>query len=393
MSSAAVDPIWSARRRSARPDLLPLTVAHLLDEPERGYLLKGIIAPAELSVWWGAPKCGKSFLMLHIAYALAQGRRVFGRRVRPARVLYVACEGRSGLRARMEALGAEHGPAPNLLLLAQAIDLWAEVGDGDALIALMQREQIELLVIDTLNRVMSAGDENSSADMGAVIGTLDRIRAETGAHVALVHHGTKAGTGGPRGHGSLAGAADAVIEVSAAEDGSHSAVLRDVKDDAGGAFGFRLRVVELGWDADGDARTTCVVDEAEPQVRPEKAKPLPAAQRAALELLERAIIDEGVPAAGSANIPAGVLTVPIETWRAYAYRGGIAASESQDARQKAFRRAVTELQGRGRVGCWDGLVWLAQPDTGHDRTLSALSGSVRPGTDRTDIRTDTDTPL
>ena len=61
--------------------------------PERAYLLKGLLSPGELSVWWGPPKCGKSFLLMSIGYAIAQGRNVFGRHVHKARVLYLACEG------------------------------------------------------------------------------------------------------------------------------------------------------------------------------------------------------------------------------------------------------------------------------------------------------------
>lgn len=41
--------------------------------PPRQHLLQGLIAPCELSVWWGPPKCGKSFLLLRVAYGLALG--------------------------------------------------------------------------------------------------------------------------------------------------------------------------------------------------------------------------------------------------------------------------------------------------------------------------------
>jgi AAA domain len=332
---------------------------------------------------------------MHTAYALSQGRSVFGRRVHPVRVLYLACEGRSGLRARIEALVAEHGQSADFLAIAQPVDLWSTADDTDMLIAAIQRERIGLLVVDTLNRVMGGGDENSSADMGAVIHALDRIRAETGMHVAVVHHGTKNGTGGPRGHGSLAGAADAVIEVITAEDGSRVAILRDVKDEVGGGtLGFRLHVVELGYDADGDPRTSCIVSAGEPQQTQPTTLRLSTISRLVLEQLERAVIDEGRPPPASPNIPGDVRIVPFEMWRSYAYRGGITASDTKGAKQKAFRRAFLDLKDKMRIGTWDDFVWLtARPDSGHDRTISGLSGSVRCGTCRADDRTDTDTPL
>jgi hypothetical protein len=52
-----------------------LSMDSVIDAAPRDYLLKGLMSPEEMSVWWGPPKCGKSFLMLHIAYAIAQGGR------------------------------------------------------------------------------------------------------------------------------------------------------------------------------------------------------------------------------------------------------------------------------------------------------------------------------
>jgi hypothetical protein len=348
-----------------------MTPLDLLAQPERFYFLKGVVSRGELSVWWGPPKCGKSFLLMHVAYALSQGRSVFGRRTRPARVLYIACEGKSGLRGRIEALVEQHGLSEGFLAIAQAVDLFNE-GDTDTIVAIVLRDRVDILVVDTLNRVMGGGDENSSADLGLVIYNVDRIRAETGAHVAIVHHGTKNGTGGPRGHGSLAGAADALIEVTKAEDGTRTATLQNAKDDPSDqAMRFLLRAVDLGTDDDGDQRTTCVVEEIEAGIRLDVRLPrLAAGSRTALELLERAIILEGVPAPASQHIPADVRVVRTSTWRAYCYDGRVDGSDSSAARQKAFKRATDDLQDKRRIGAWNGWVWVAdrqdRPDMSSD---------------------------
>jgi hypothetical protein len=265
-AAAAPEPEKTTTTKTGAGKFQLLDTAALIRLPERGYLFKGIMSPGELSVWWGPPKCGKSFLLLHVAYALAQGRSVFGRRVRKCRVLYIACEGRSGLRARVEALVRRYGHAPDFLAIARPVKLWAADGDTAALRALVAEHRADLVVVDTINRVMAGGDENSSADMGALIRHLDDLRqpangADHGPHVACIHHGTKAGSNGPRGHGSLLGAVDASIEVSAGEDGSRTAKLDAMKDDPRGALAFRLGVVELGEDEDGDPRTTCTVEE------------------------------------------------------------------------------------------------------------------------------------
>ena len=77
-----------------------MTLADAASAPPRHYLLRGLIAPGELSLWWGPPKCGKSFLLLRLAYGLALGAGMWGRKAKPCRVLYVAAEGEGGFRRR-----------------------------------------------------------------------------------------------------------------------------------------------------------------------------------------------------------------------------------------------------------------------------------------------------
>ena len=64
------------------------------------------------------------------------------------------------------------------------------------------------IIIDTLNRALAGGDENSSKDMGAVISAVDRIQRATGAHCSLIHHVPVDRTDRMRGHGSVLGAVD-----------------------------------------------------------------------------------------------------------------------------------------------------------------------------------------
>jgi hypothetical protein len=373
-----------AHAKSAdRPEIL--TEDDILALPDRDYLLKGIMAPAEMSVWYGAPKCGKSFLLMHITRAISQGRGVFGRRVKPTRVLYIAGEGRSGLKGRLRALRKRFGPAPDFLFIARPLNL-RSAADADWLREEVTRHGIGLVVVDTLSRNLAGGDENAPSDMTAFIGNLDMIRAETGAHVAVVHHCPQHADR-PRGHGSLVGAADALIAVALDEAGIRTATVAGAKDDpADQQMAFRLTVEELGTDADGDPLTTCLVDELDPAAVPKPgrkpAKPVTASD-VALELLERAVIDEGTPAPASRNIPSGVLVVPIATWRSYCDAGQIATSDTPEAKRQAFSRASRNLQFSKRIGVWKSLVWLANSpkrDNGCDTDFQ--SRNERPGNHR-----------
>ncbi len=243
-----------------------LTVADALAAPPRRYLLRGLVAPGELSLWWGAPKCGKSFLLLRLVYGLALGRGMWGREpARSCRVLYVAAEGEGGFAARLLALRDALGDAGGAFrYIAQRATVGPPSDDLEDVVRAARDMNADLIVLDTLARTFGDGDENAARDMGGFVASVDRLRAETGAHVAVVHHGTKEG-GSSRGSGALVGAADLIVKVArGGEAEANRATVEAAKDDADGAvLPFRLRVVSLPAGPDGEARRTCVAEEAD----------------------------------------------------------------------------------------------------------------------------------
>jgi hypothetical protein len=324
--------------------------------PPRSYLLKGLISPGEISIWVGAPKCGKSFLLLHVSYMLSLKRSVFGRRVKQATVLYVAAEGEGGIAGRIRALRARYGPSSAFHFIAQPADLLHHDGDLDHLVEAARAIGATLIVLDTLSRLMAGGDENSPVDMGTFVKNVVSLRERTAAHVGIVHHGTKASNGtSPRGHSSLTGADDALIEVAKLDNGSRVATVVHAKDDADGdRFGFTLERVELGTDEDGDPIATLIVNESSEAPPPQRArlsdnlqiglKTLHAAMKANAFLVN---VGDGGP-----DRPAVAET----DWRGWFYREG-KPGENDETKRKAFRRIVDGLQAKGLIGCRDGFVW------------------------------------
>jgi hypothetical protein len=346
------------RRGQAFGRLLMLGMGDIDTAAPRGYLLKGLLSPNEISLWVGPPKCGKSFLLLHVAYLLSLGRSVFGRRVKPTVVLYVAAEGEAGIANRIRALRDKYGPSDNFHFIAQPADLLHEAGHKLELIDAATACGAELIVLDTLSRLMAGGDENSSQDMGLFISAVADIRFQTRAHVALVHHGTKASNGvSPRGHSSLTGADDALIEVTKLEDGTRLATVVHAKDDAGGMrWGFTLDRVQLGTDEDGDPITTLrVVENAEVPERAERAAPISDNLQIGLKTLHAAMKAHAVLATvGEDHAERSVITEL--DWRTWFYREG-KPGETQDTKKKAFQRTVTGLLARGLIGSRDGFIW------------------------------------
>ena len=107
--------------------------------PARPYVIKGLIGKGDHAVMFGQPSAGKSCLAPYLAYAVAQGRSVFGRRVNQGRVLYLAVEDGEGVAARVHALSRRFGDAPHFMLVPDALDLRSEDDSG-------KRQEIELFI-------------------------------------------------------------------------------------------------------------------------------------------------------------------------------------------------------------------------------------------------------
>ena len=109
------------------------------------------------------------------------------------------------------------------------------------------------------NRAAPGMDENDSKSMGEVIGAAKAIQAELGGLVLLVHHSGKDATKGLRGHSSLHAALDAAVEVSRDGDRREWKMNKAKDGEDGEARPFRLDVVEVGTDEDGEPITSCVI--------------------------------------------------------------------------------------------------------------------------------------
>lgn len=325
----------------------------------RDYYLKGIISPAEMSVIYGIPGCGKSFFVLYVARALSQGRAILGRRVHQTNVLFLALEGVAGFENRLRAEIQNNQQSEGFGYIAQPINLFDDATAKDSVIQAAGLLGAGIIVIDTLNRAMSGGSENDPADMGQFILNIDAIRAATGCHVIIIHHCGKDAGRGLRGHSSLLGAADVVIEVTKDDTtSSRRAFIEKAKDDAdGSSFNFALDVHELGVDQDGDKITTCVVREENDSVSAKsKKKPISGASKLALDQLRNAIIELGIIPDVDYSTPAGVTCVTLAQWKAKLEKAAIINSEGNSREQ--LKRIRVTLGAAGYIGVNNDLVWL-----------------------------------
>jgi len=274
--SAAATEAAPPASEAKRPRIPFLTFADLASTALTGstpYVVKGLLDQGAFGLTYGPSHVGKSFVVLDVAFHIAAGMPWGGMKVQQGTVIYVAAEGGAGVRKRVAALHRRYGRDDvDLQFILSNIDLRRPDADVGPLIAAIEAlgRPIILLVIDTLSRVMSGGDENSSVDMGALVKNIDRIRTATRAAVLAVHHSGRDASKGARGHSLLRAAVDTEIEIA-----DRTIVVTKQRDiDMSWTSGFDLPVVTLGADEDGAPITSCVVELVAKNERlPETATP------------------------------------------------------------------------------------------------------------------------
>lgn len=314
--------------------------------PELEWLIKFVIARGEVSIWYGAPQSGKSFLITDAAFSVARGAPWMGQRTKIGLVIYQAGEGALGFRRRRRAYRKYYRiPADDdipFVSLGKTIDLFNGDAEADKLIAECKAwaayygvRAPELIVIDTLNAASPGADENSSKDIGPVLARARKVSTATGAHVALIDHTPKDGSS-PRGWSGKMGNVDSAILVSRTGEFDERDVLgvskrREVrefavtkqKDEADNLRRrFILPRVVLSLDSDGDEISSCVVvplDQQSPTLfsrdKPKDWVDLLPANADIFRALVRALDKHGIAAPAESGEPPTTRVCKISQWQ------------------------------------------------------------------------------
>lgn len=325
---------------------------------ERGkYLIKGLLDKGSMSVVYGESNSGKTFFALDVAAHISLGWKWRGKNTRQGRVIYIGAESGLGIADRLEAFRRYHelDEYGDIHLIPHTINLSSDHDECSMLIDKVNAVGgAELIVIDTLARSMGSSDENSSGDMGFFIACCDKIRAETGAHVMVIHHSGKDTSKGARGHSSLRAAIDTEIQVLQSDGVITAQVVKQRDGKVGGQFGFKLEVIEVGLDEDGDPVTSCALSGCDPV---QKTKPLSEQKRRALSILHNCLLDKGQKRRIRSDM-AEVKCVTLTEYREYLVREKLSSSDKPDSASKAITRAIDSLNNAGITCSYENYIWI-----------------------------------
>lgn len=165
-------------------------------------LIDGVLRQGHKMLLAGPSKAGKSFALIELCVAIAEGRPWLGFDCAQGRVLYVNLElDRASCLHRFKDVYEAMGVTPENL---QNIDIWNLRGKSkpmDELAYPLIRRALKTrpiaVVIDPIYKVIT-GDENSADQMARFCNQFDRVCTEVGCAVIYCHHHSKGAQGGKR---------------------------------------------------------------------------------------------------------------------------------------------------------------------------------------------------
>ena len=337
-----------------------------------------------ISGQWGTYK---TFLAFDLAASVMTGMNFIDFTVaRRGGVLFIAAEGASEVPARLDA--ALRAKCPDM---GRAPFVWLETCpalinlDTSATLAAIAKKAaaemmarwglpLALIIIDTI--VVGAGftkegQDNDTAIAQRIMSTLAELAKATGTCTLGVDHFGKSIETGTRGSSAKEGSADVILallgerNVAGTVTNTRLALRKRRGGTNGEEFPFTVREVDLGADRHGERVTTLTIDWTSKNAALKRGKAWSKALRLLQRTLTNALADHGAmhrPYADGPSVRAvNIEMVRIEFCKSYPADGD--EVKKQDARRKAFSRAIKTAQADSLIGIRETggttFVWLS----------------------------------
>ena len=190
-------------------------------------LIDGVLRQGHKMLIAGPPKAGKSFALIELAIAIAEGVPWFGFNCAQGKVMYVNLElDKASCYHRFIDVYKAMGVSPENV---RSIDIWNLRGLSvpmDKLAPMLIRRASKkgfiAVIIDPIYKVLT-GDENSAEQMARFCNQFDKVCTELGCSVIYCHHHSKGSQGGKRsmdrasGSGVFSRDPDALLDLTELE--------------------------------------------------------------------------------------------------------------------------------------------------------------------------------
>ncbi len=222
-------------------------------------LIENVLRKGHKMLLAGPSKAGKSFALIELAIAIAEGRKWLGFQCARGRVLYVNLElDRASCLHRFRDVYEALGFRPTSL---QNIDIWNLRGKAvpmdklaPKLIRRAEKKGYIAVIIDPIYKVIT-GDENSADQMANFCNQFDKICTQLQAAVIYCHHHSKGAQGGKKsmdrasGSGVFARDPDALLDLAQLD---LTAELQRAEDNKARIRGIERALTEFspGWEKD-----------------------------------------------------------------------------------------------------------------------------------------------
>lgn len=187
---------WYTEETDELPESVPLD--RMLGDnlpPLKPALIDGLLRVGHKMLMSGPSKAGKSFALIALCIAFAEGREWFGMKCRKSHVMYVNLEldGDSCINRFNDMYSALRIEPEN----AGSIDVWNLRGKSEPLGKLLPKlvrrclkRNVEVVVLDPIYKLV-AGDENSAGDMAQFANLFDALCEQADVSVIYCHHHSK----------------------------------------------------------------------------------------------------------------------------------------------------------------------------------------------------------
>lgn len=216
---------WVSAMNDGLPDIVNLRDVWDEMPPLKPELIEGILRQGHKMIIASTSKAGKTFILMELAMAIAEGYKWLGHKCKQGKVLYVNMEldGASFFHRFYDiynAMGLNHDNH------IENIEIWNLRGADKTISELapiiinrMRNKEYVAVMMDPLYKLME-GDENSNGDVAKMVAKFDKIAEETGAAVVYAHHFAKGSAAGKSiidrasGAGTFARDPDAILTMT-----------------------------------------------------------------------------------------------------------------------------------------------------------------------------------